>query len=115
VSEQPVSNAVGDFERYLDAALSVGRDWLDALSPDEARRTGVVAMLVLFADWKQGNRTIAQCADLEGDLRSMLCHNCAELHPGLAVLCRRKPIDSCWLLKGYRCRVAEAFVPPRNQ
>lgn len=114
MSEQSVSNEVCDFERYLDAALSVGRDWLDALSPDEPRRTGVVAMQVLLTDWKQRTLTSAGWDQSQGDLRSMLCHNCAELHPGLAVVCRRKPIDYCWLLKGYRCRVAEAFVPPRS-
>lgn len=93
-------------ESYFESALSIGRDWLNALSQHEPRRTGVVAMMVLVADRKQYIRAQGRPEETLNELRSMLCRNCAELHPALTAVCRGKPISHCWLLKGYRCRVA---------
>ncbi len=111
-SETMASGGGRELEDYLGSSLSIGRDWLDALPQDDPRRTDVVVMAILVADWKQRIGLDGMIDEFLGDLRLILCHNCAAMHPCLAAVCRRKPIDCCWLLKGYRCRVSPPSIPP---
>ncbi len=111
-NETLASGLTRGIEDYLGSSLSIGRDWLDALPGDDPRRTGVVAMAVLVADWKQSLGEGEMADDFQLDLQSMLCQNCGDLHPGLASLCRGQSLDCCWLLKGYRCRVSPPSMSP---
>lgn len=102
MSEHSVSDMVGHFGRYFNAALSVGRDWMDGLADADPRRNDVLAMSTLIANCAQG----LDRASAIGDLHRMMCRNCNSFHPALAALCRGKPIECCWLLKGYRCWIS---------
>lgn len=113
MSSQPASKNTfpGDKVTHLETSLGIGQHWLDALTADDPRRTKVEAMTRQFAVWA---RCIEPAATVD-DIFGMLCRNCGELHPGLASLCRGKPLGSCWLHKGYRCMVSPLLhgVPDR--
>ena len=92
-------------KRLMDAALDVSHAWIAAMPRTDRRRQDVLKLTAFVCVRLALDDTSPEAFRT---LHSTFCCCCRDLHPSLASICSRKPLDQCWLLKGYRCEVAMA-------
>jgi hypothetical protein len=90
-------------KRLMDAALDVSQAWIVAMPRTDKRRQDVLKLTAFVCVRLALDDTSPETFR---SLHSMFCTCCRGLHPSLASICSGKPLDQCWLLKGYRCEVA---------
>jgi hypothetical protein len=90
-------------KRLMDAALDVSQGWIAAMPRTDKRRHDVLKLTAFVCVRLALDDTSPEAFQT---LYSTFCTCCRGLHPSLASICSGKPLDQCWLLKGYRCEVA---------
>ena len=90
-------------KQLMDAALDVSQGWIVAMPQTDGRRKDVLKLAAFVCVRLALDDTSPETFRT---MHSMFCTCCRGLHPSLASICSGKPLDQCWLLKGYRCEVA---------
>jgi hypothetical protein len=103
--------------RLIDLARKVGLNWIERLGRLDRRRPKVKELNTFLAERLAAGDESLSALDT---LRTLLCANCARLHPDLATLCTMQPevsnekLDRCWLLKGSHCEISGQWWTSRR-